>query len=147
MAMLGLDATSRGDEAVVSLRGELDAVSAPAALAVVAAAAIRGQSVVVDLAESDFLDCCAVGLLMQARVVAQESGNDVVLANSRGSVLRTLTVLGLAEMPAEVIGRGANGNDPSSMNARSARLLATGRGVHERAGVAALGQDVRDGAR
>jgi anti-anti-sigma factor len=97
MAMLGRDASGCGDEVVVSLRGDLDVVSASAALAVVAAAAIRGQPVVVDLAELDFLDCSAVDLLMQARVVAQESGSDVVLVNSRGSVLRTLTILGLAE--------------------------------------------------
>jgi anti-anti-sigma factor len=96
MGTLGLDVAGRRDEVVVSLRGELDAVSAPTALVALTAAAIRGQSVVVDLTELDFLDCNAVGLLLQARVVARGSGSDVVLANSRGSVLRLLTTLGLA---------------------------------------------------
>jgi anti-anti-sigma factor len=104
MAILRSDVGGRRDQVVGVIRGELDAVSAPTALAVMAAAAIRGQSVVVDLAELDFLDCSAVGLLLQARIVAEESGGDVALTNSRGIVLRLLTTLGLAETPAEVTG-------------------------------------------
>ena len=97
MATLGLDVGSCRDPVVVPLRGELDAVTAPAALAVLAAAAIRGQSVVGDLTDLDFIDCSAVALLLLAQVVAQEWGSDVVLENPRGSVLRMLTTLGLAE--------------------------------------------------
>jgi anti-anti-sigma factor len=101
MATSGLDACDQGDRVVVPLRGELDIVSAPAALAILGAAAIRGQIVVADLAELDFLDCSAVRTLMQARAVARESGGDVVLANSHGCVLRILALLGVADVGAE----------------------------------------------
>ena len=123
---MALGASGRGGEVAVSLRGELDVVSASTALAVVAAAAIRGQAVVVDLAELDFLDCSAVDLLMRARVVAQESGGDVLLVNSRGSVLRTLTVLGLAEMPVEANSRSVNGSNPSSINGPASPVASNG---------------------
>jgi anti-anti-sigma factor len=78
MATSEPDAGGRGDQVVVSLRGELDIVNM-AALGLLAAAAIRGQFIVVDVAEPDFLDRRAVRLLMHARVVARESGGDVVL--------------------------------------------------------------------
>jgi anti-anti-sigma factor len=105
MATSEPDAGGRGDQVVVSLRGELDIVDM-AALGLLAAAAIRGQFVVVDVAEPDFLDCRAVRLLRHARVVARESGGDVVLASSPGSVLRSLTTLGQADVPAEALAAG-----------------------------------------
>jgi anti-anti-sigma factor len=104
MGTLGLDVGGRHDEVVVSLRGELDAVSAPA----------------VDLTELDFLDCSAVGLLMQVRVVARGSGSDVVLANSRGSVLKLLTMLGLASPVASDLSRSAT-NEAASYILQTAR--------------------------
>ena len=118
MVSSGPDAGSRRDQVVVSLRGELDIVNAPVALAVLAAAAIRGQFVLVDLAELDFLDCSAVRLLMYARVVARESGGDVMLANSRGSVLRTLAILGQADVPAEARSCRLNGSAPVLVHAQ-----------------------------
>ena len=105
MATSEPDAGGRRDQVVVSLRGELDIVNT-AALGPLAAAAIRGQFVVVDLAGLDFLECSAVRLLIQAQVVARESGGDVVLANSPGSVLRSLTMLGQADVPAEALAAG-----------------------------------------
>jgi anti-anti-sigma factor len=105
MATSELDAGSRRDQAVVPLRGELDIVNT-AALGPLAAAAIRGQFVVVDLAGQDSLDYSAVRLLMQAQLVARESGGDVVLANSPGSVLRNLTMPGQADVPAEALAAG-----------------------------------------
>jgi len=102
MATLEPDPGSCRDPVVVSLCGELDILSSPAAFAVVGAAAIRGQFVLVDLAELDFLDCSVVASLMRARVVARASAGDVVLANPHGSVLRLLTILDrLRDVPAE----------------------------------------------
>jgi anti-anti-sigma factor len=118
MAISGPDAGSRRDQVVVSLRGELDIVSAPAALAAIGAAAIRGQFVVVDLAGLDFLDCSAVRLLMDARVVARESGGDVVIANARGSALRILTMLGQADVPAEAVSCRMIESAPVSIDAQ-----------------------------
>jgi anti-sigma B factor antagonist len=90
-------AGSRPDEVVVALRGELDVIGGPAALAVLAAPAIRGRFVLVDLTELDSLDCSTVDALMHARAVARESGGDLVLVNPPGSVLRMLTTLGLTD--------------------------------------------------
>ena len=105
MATAGPDAGSRRDEVVVSLRSELDIVSM-GGLGLLAAAAIRGQFVVVDLAGLDFIDCRAVRLIMHAQVVARESGGDVVFANSPGSVLSCLTMPGQADVPAEALAAG-----------------------------------------
>lgn len=118
MATLELDAGSRRDQVTVSLLGELDIVSAPAGLAVLAEAAIRGQFVVVDMAELDFLDCNAVRLLMHIRVVAQESGGDMVLANPRGAALRLLTILCPTDAPAEALSRTVSETAPVLINAQ-----------------------------
>jgi anti-anti-sigma factor len=119
MATSGTDAGSRRDQIALSLRGELDIVSAPAALAALAAAAIRGQFVVVDLAGLDFLDCSAARLLMHARAVARESGGDIVLASPRGSVLRMLTLLGQADVPAGVLSSRMDEGAPVSTNGQT----------------------------
>jgi anti-anti-sigma factor len=118
MVTSGPDAGRRRDQVAVSLRGELDIVSAPAALAVLAAAAIRGQFVVADLAELDFLDCSAVSLLRYARVVARQSGGDVMLVNSRGSALRILTILDWAGLSTEALSCRMNGSAPVLISAR-----------------------------
>jgi anti-anti-sigma factor len=94
VATPGPDASIRSEHAIVRLRGELDIATVTAALAPLTAAAIRGQSIIVDLAELDFLDCSAVRALLVARIVARESGGDVTLRNSQGSALRLLTMLG-----------------------------------------------------
>jgi anti-anti-sigma factor len=114
MAASHADAGGPSDRVAVSLQGELDVVSAAAALAAVAAAAIRGQLVVVDLAGLDFLDCHAARLLMYARVVARESGGDVELANPRGSVLRILTLLGHADVAAGALSSQAKAICPGA---------------------------------
>jgi anti-sigma B factor antagonist len=103
MAASGPDIRASRDQVVVTLHGELDIVSAPTALVALVAAAIRGQSVVVDLAEVDFLDCGTVRSLMLARIVAQEAGGEVTLINSRRGVQRLLTILGhAAAVPAAI---------------------------------------------
>jgi anti-anti-sigma factor len=97
VATPGSDASIRSEHPVVRLRGELDITTVTAALTALTAAAIRGQSIIVDLAELDFLDCSAVRALLVARVVARESGGDVTLRNSQGCALRLLTILGLGD--------------------------------------------------
>ena len=110
-------AGSRLDEVVVPLRGALDFSTAPAALAVLAAPAIRGRFVLVDLTELDSLDCGTADALMHARVVAREAGGDLVLVNPRGSVLRMLTMLGLAEAFDVAFSPALNATAPVLVNA------------------------------
>jgi anti-anti-sigma factor len=97
MTTISPDACVHRDQILVLLRGELDITTAPTALAALTAAAIRGESIVADLAELDFLDCSAVRLLMLARTVARQSGGDVALTHAHGGVLRLLTILGYAD--------------------------------------------------
>ena len=97
MATMSPDAGVDRDQVHFQLRGELDITNAAAALAALTAAATRGQSIVADLAELDFLDCFAVRSLVRARAFARESGGALALTHSRGSVLRILTILGYAD--------------------------------------------------
>jgi anti-anti-sigma factor len=97
MATISPVACAHTDQIIVALRGELDITTVRTALTALTAAAIRGRSIVVDLADLDFLDCSAVRALLLARIVARDSGGDLILTHSHGGVLRILTVLGHAD--------------------------------------------------
>ena len=81
---------------VVVLRGELDLMDACATAAAVVTVSGRRRPVVVDLSALEFIDCCAACALLRARGVARQGGGDVLLAGPQGSVLRLLTLTGLA---------------------------------------------------
>lgn len=85
-----------GGNAVVGLHGELDVAGVPAlASQLIAAAAARGPSVIMDLAGLDFIDCFGMGVLVRARKWARKSGGDVLLAAPQQHVRRLLRLMGL----------------------------------------------------
>ncbi len=99
MATLGLDVGSRRDHVVVPLRESwtLSQLRPLLRSSRRPLFAVNPSS----LTSPTWTSLIAVALLLLARVVAQESGSDVVLGKPRGSVLRMLTTLGLAELPAD----------------------------------------------
>jgi anti-sigma B factor antagonist len=98
--MAGLELRSRecGGHVVVGLRGELDAVNADGFAASLAAVAVSGRRVVVDLAELGFIDCRAASGLLRTRRLALGAGGDLSLAAAAGIVLRLLTIISAADL-------------------------------------------------
>jgi anti-anti-sigma factor len=90
--------TAARESVIVVLRGELDVLGAAVAAAEVAAAVVGGHCVIVDLSRVSFLDCHALGALAAVRLAAQRAGGDVRLVNPRGTVLRLLTLLDMADL-------------------------------------------------
>jgi anti-anti-sigma factor len=109
-------ADSRLDQVVISLRGELDFLSGSAPLDALATPAISGRFVLVDLTQVDHLDRSALDSLMHARAVARESGGDLVLVNPSGSVLKSLTTLGLTDALPVAFSPPMNATAPVSLH-------------------------------
>jgi anti-anti-sigma factor len=81
--------------AVVMLRGELDTTDVAALAGAVAALAVDGQQLIIDLEGPDFIDCHAVGALPGVRSSTRDAGEDVLLAAPRGSLRRLRARIGL----------------------------------------------------
>jgi anti-sigma B factor antagonist len=79
---------------VVALRGELDVAGAPEVQAAITALVARGRYLLIDMSALDFIDCTSLGALVQARVLAQRGGGDVVLAAPQRHARRILAVTG-----------------------------------------------------
>jgi anti-anti-sigma factor len=90
--VLGVDAVDGG--VVVRLAGELDLYNADVVRAALAeAVASRPQRLVVDLAQVEFLDSTALGVLIEARSKLGKGG--LVLASPGAETRRALQVSGL----------------------------------------------------
>ncbi len=90
-APLSITPTARG----VAVRGEIDAHTAPALAAALAAA--EQQPLVVDLAEVDFVDSSGLRVLLEAHQTMAAAGRALVLARPSDAVQRVLAVAGLDE--------------------------------------------------
>jgi anti-sigma B factor antagonist len=80
---------------VVTLDGDLDAASAAGK---VLAATAGGRRVIVDLEAVEFIDCCAMGALVQVLMAARCAGGDVLLAAPPAAVRRLLVLTGLTDV-------------------------------------------------
>jgi len=81
---------------VVSLRGELDVVSAPVLQAYLSDIRWPEQArCVVDLTGLAFIDCACLGVLVRHCEEIRARGGNFALAGPHGSVLRLLSVTGL----------------------------------------------------
>jgi anti-sigma B factor antagonist len=92
--------------AVVALRGEFDLAFAPSAGShLVAAVAVQGPSVIVDLAGLESIGYCGLGILVRVLKWTRESGGDLVLAAPRHQVRRVLPPLGRRAAKARTLRR------------------------------------------
>jgi anti-anti-sigma factor len=82
--------------AVVALAGDLDAASAPAAVAAIQEGIGPGRRVIVDLGAVQFAACHALGALAVTAKRARRAGGGVLLAAPQAAVLRVLELTGLA---------------------------------------------------
>jgi anti-sigma B factor antagonist len=85
-----------GGHPVMALGGELDVTGAADVAGAVTAASGAGQSLILDLADLEFIDCSGVRALLSAQALARLAGGDVVLAAPQEPVLRLMTLLRLA---------------------------------------------------
>jgi anti-sigma B factor antagonist len=93
------DVSDVAGDHVVSLHGQLDLVDADRVRD--ALIGIAGSTVVVDLADLQFLDSSGIAGLLQARKQIIEGGNGFQMRNAHGIVLRVLEVTGLTHLLAE----------------------------------------------
>jgi anti-sigma B factor antagonist len=121
-----------GGHAVVALHGELDLADVPAVEShLVAAVATCGPSVIVDLADLAFIDCCGLGALVRMLRWTWASGGDVSLAALPHHVRRIPSLTGLigvfpvypsvADAASAPAGQGADRGAVSAHAAAAAR--------------------------
>ncbi len=91
-----LSVSGHGGYAVLALCGELDLADAPVvASRLIAAVAAFGPSIIVDLAGLEFIDCCALGVLVRVLKWTRESGGDMYLVGPQLRVRRVVEVTGM----------------------------------------------------
>lgn len=84
---------------VVALCGELDLADAPAVAShLIAAVAACGPSIIVDLADLDFIDCCGMGMLVRMLKRTRAIGGDMYLAAPQQRVRTVLRLTGLIDV-------------------------------------------------
>jgi anti-sigma B factor antagonist len=95
-ALAGLSVQGRGTAVVVSLRGELDLLSAPSLQACLSGIRYQGRAcLVVDLTGLAFIDCACLRVLAACCEEIQAAGGSLALAGPKGAVLRILALTGL----------------------------------------------------
>jgi anti-sigma B factor antagonist len=81
----------RDGHLLVTLRGELDLVDAPAVATALMAAADREPRIVVYLASLEFIDVSGITTLARVRKYARRAGGDLLLAAPRPQLMRLLS--------------------------------------------------------
>lgn len=90
-----LSVTRRGGHRVVQIEGELDFATRNEVRR--ACLAGRRKAVIVEMAETTFMDCSGYGALVAARRELQEQGGSLTLHNQAGQPAQLLTMLALLE--------------------------------------------------
>jgi anti-sigma B factor antagonist len=93
MFRMDLGSGDCGGYVVVSLRGELDLLYAPAVATALADLAVRQPRIIVNLAGLEFIDASGTAALASGRRQARNAGGDLLLAAPRRPVRRVLTIL------------------------------------------------------
>ena len=93
-----LKASVRDGFVVGVMRGDLDVTGAADAQAAIAALAVPGQTLIIDISALDFIDCASPLALLEMRTLARRGGGDVVLAAAQSHVLRLLALTGKEEV-------------------------------------------------
>jgi anti-anti-sigma factor len=108
MARFAATTSDEGAGLRVSLAGDCDLAVRDELVTTLLAAVGRSTSVVVDLADVDFLDSSGIHGLVAAYRAAAERGGRVTLENPSGSVAAVLEVTGVGDL---LGGAARNGRD------------------------------------
>jgi anti-sigma B factor antagonist len=94
MPGIELETSARDGHVVVALRGELDLSGAAGVEAAITAVVVPGQSLIIDMAALDFMDCASLRALLRVQGLARSGGGDVVLAAPQRNARRFLMLAG-----------------------------------------------------
>ncbi len=97
MDALWLSAESRGDSAIVTVRGDLDIVTSPQLDECLTQAQDSHSSIILDLSAVDFLDTSALAVIVGHWKQIEGAGGKLALAGARYRYTKTLWITGLAE--------------------------------------------------
>jgi anti-anti-sigma factor len=140
--LAGLSVQGPGDTVVVSLRGELDLLSAPSLQAYLSGIRHQGRArLVVDLTGLAFIDCACLRVLAACCAEIQAAGGSFALAGPNGAVLRILALTGLLSRCE--VHDSVEDAVTGSRGQRSAALLAIPSGSRLRGGPAIPGDGSR----
>jgi anti-anti-sigma factor len=91
-------ATACDGLATVMVRGDLDCATAPSLGATLEGLAAADQVVVVDLGDTEFMDCAGVGVLIGAHQRQRRLGGDLIIESPSAPVARVLELTGVIEV-------------------------------------------------
>lgn len=96
-----VDATHEGSTATVTVRGDMDAASAPVVREAITNVEGEASVVVLDLQHVEFIDSTGLGVIAGASTRAAKNGHDFQLRRPTPSVRRTLQMFALDALVAE----------------------------------------------
>jgi anti-anti-sigma factor len=91
-------ATENDGVATVTVTGDLDCATAPRLRATLERLAATGQTVLVDLSGTEFMDCAGVGVLMGTHARLHDLGGELVVGSPNRPVLRVLELTGVLDV-------------------------------------------------
>ena len=91
-----VDVTTHNGAVVLAVQGELDLASSAALEEELDRVRERGELVILDLRELDFMDSTGLSVLVKAHQRAEETGGRFGLVRGRPQVQRLLTLTGVA---------------------------------------------------
>ena len=97
--LLRVDIEDRGDHAVVTADGEIDAATADTVSEAVAGAVTDGYSLVLlDFAGVTFIDSTGLGMLVRAHRTAETAGSTFAVVHPTPQTRKLIRVLGLDQL-------------------------------------------------
>lgn len=88
---------TRDGVVAVTVQGEVDCATAPRLRATLDGFAAEGRTVLVDLSDTEFMDCAGVGVLVDSQERLRRLGGDLVVGSPSGPVLRVLELTGVLD--------------------------------------------------
>ncbi len=96
---MDIDVKHSGEIAVVRIAGEIDALTADQASALLRSQLDGGRErLVLDLGQVTFMSSAGIRLLLEISIKSREQGGDLRLARTPAVVARTLEITGLSRM-------------------------------------------------
>ena len=97
MTSFDVRASASDGVATVTVTGDLDCATAPRLRAALERVGAVGQTVLVDLSGTEFMDCAGVGVLMRSQARLRQLRGDLVVGSPSGPVLRVLELTGVLD--------------------------------------------------
>jgi anti-anti-sigma factor len=93
--LFDMTTTERNGLAVVAVLGELDCATAPLLSEMLAGLAEPGRVILVDLSDTEFIDCAGLAPLVAASEQQRQQGGDVILDAPTSPVSRVIERTGV----------------------------------------------------